>query len=213
VTGPLPAALAAVLAIVVMAGAVTAVAAREQRLAVLGLMIALAGAPFLGDPLPDVRGMVARIAGAALVAYVLLMAVRAGPAAATRAAVPASPAAMSWPVAAVAALAATLIVVAASDAATVLSDGVAARPSLPAAAAGAALLVVAAAPVAVAADPLRLTIGLLLAVAAAALLGASVNGPATALAELCVAVLLGVLATAGSHLARVTQSIRAPGRQ
>jgi len=45
-------ALLAVAAIVTVAGALVAITGRDARVAVIGLVVTLAAAPFLADPLP-----------------------------------------------------------------------------------------------------------------------------------------------------------------
>ncbi len=62
-------------AFAVTAGAVVAVSAREARLALVGLVVALAAAPFLADPLPPLSTLAARVIGAALAAYLVRVAV------------------------------------------------------------------------------------------------------------------------------------------
>ena len=64
-------------ALVVTAGAVTAISAREARAALVGLAIALVASPFLGDPLPQVSTLAMRVVGAALAAYLLRAALEA----------------------------------------------------------------------------------------------------------------------------------------
>jgi len=200
VTAPLPAVIAGALAIAVMAGAVAAVSAREARVGILGLLVALAGSPFLADPLPDARGIVARIASAALVAYLLLMAVRGRPDAP-------GPRVAGWPLATLVAVTAAVTVLAASggpDLAGLVMPATAGL-FLPAAAAGAAVLAVAAAPVVLATEPLRLSVGLLLAAVGTSLVAASISGPASPLADLCLAGLLGTLAGGGTLLHHVSR--------
>jgi hypothetical protein len=239
VTGPLPAAITAVLAVVVIGGAAIAVGSREQRPAILGLLVALSGAPFLADPMPDPRGIAARIASAALVAYLFLMATRANgdatdpmPSSGTAAAsgpLPSSLAsvAVPWPVALLVAATAAAVAIAAvlgSDlpgsaglprgAGLPGTSGVpeppgapllAAAPFIPAAAAGAALVALAAAPILLATHPLRLAQALVLAGAGAPLVLASVTGPPSPFSDLCLALLLAVVAGAGGLLHTISQ--------
>jgi hypothetical protein len=63
--------LLAAVALVVVAGTVVAVAARDPRVAILGLAVVLIGSPVLVDPLPDPLGLAARFVGAILAAYLL----------------------------------------------------------------------------------------------------------------------------------------------
>jgi len=69
------------LAVLVVAGAVAAVAAATPRLAVLGLFVALVGAAYVADPVPGVVGLVARLAGSTLGALLVWIALRRAPAA------------------------------------------------------------------------------------------------------------------------------------
>lgn len=64
-------------AFVVTAGAVVSVSARESRLALVGVALALAGAPFLAQPLPPISTLATRVIGAALAAYILRAALAA----------------------------------------------------------------------------------------------------------------------------------------
>jgi hypothetical protein len=216
VTGPLPAAITAVLAVVVMGGAVAAVGAREHRAAILGLLVALAASPFLADPMPDPRGITARIAGAALAAYLLLIGARDGD--------ETGAAPVPWPlatlVAATAGVAAAAAVLGSSLPAGSLSATGLPEPAgtpllansifVPAGAAGAALLALAAAPIVTAGAPLRLALGLGLAGAALSLLLVAVSGPMSPLADLCLALLVAAIAGAGAMLHRIA---RRPGSQ
>ncbi len=65
------------IAIAVTAGAVIAISAREARVALVGLAIALGAAPFLGDPLPPASTLAMRVIGGALAAYLLRAALNA----------------------------------------------------------------------------------------------------------------------------------------
>ncbi|MBI2763383.1 MAG: hypothetical protein HYX54_06510 [Chloroflexi bacterium] len=62
-------------AFAVTVGAVVAVSAREARAALVGVAVALAAAPFLGDPLPPLSTLATRVVGAALAAYLIRVAV------------------------------------------------------------------------------------------------------------------------------------------
>ncbi len=66
----------AAVALVVVAGTVVAVAARQPRVAILGLAIVLIGSPVLADPLPAPLGLASRFVGAILMAYLLWIAAR-----------------------------------------------------------------------------------------------------------------------------------------
>ena len=63
-------------AIIVLAGAVVGVSARDARIALAGLAVTLFVAPFLADPLPTPLALGARVAAAALAAYLPWIAVR-----------------------------------------------------------------------------------------------------------------------------------------
>jgi hypothetical protein len=204
--------IAVLLAAAVVGGAVVAVSTRGPRLAVLGLLVALLAAPFVADPLPDLRGVAARIAGGVLAAYPLLMVSRGAPE-------PTTGSRGGWPADALLAVTAAVMAVAASvgwDVAGGLGtglpgdagafdgafDGAFPGPYLPAVAAGAALLAVAAGPVGFARDPFRLTIGLCLGVLGLSLVQTALGGPPSAFTDLCVAVLLATIAGGGALLAR-----------
>jgi hypothetical protein len=220
-TGPLPAAITAALAVVVIGGAVAAVGAREHRVALLGLLVSLCGSPFLADPIPDARGVAARIAGAALAAYLLVMATRddaQAPGAAP----------ISWPVALLIGTTAAIAAAAAVSGSSLPGGGssgaglpepvgapLAAPPLfVPAAAAGAALLVLGATPMTMTSEPLRLATGLVLATAGTALALAAVSGPGSPLTDLCLAVLLAAIAWAGGLLHRLSHPPRSqPARR
>ncbi len=166
------------LAVLVAAGGVVAVSAREPRFAVLGLIIALVGSAYVADPLPGLVALGARLVGAVLAGYLIWVALRRAPA-------PTAGWQVGWPGAvavAVAAFAAGWL--AAGALAVALGSSIIEGPSaagaaaalvegspVPRAALGAAFALVAlgAAPVLVARDVLRLGIGLLLLVAAAGL--------------------------------------------
>jgi hypothetical protein len=207
-TSSLPTTITAVLAMVVVAGGVAASSSREHRMATLGLLVALAASPFLADPLPDARGIVARIAGAALVATLLLMAVRRHPA-------PAGTTIAGWPVAALVAVSAAVTIAAATEMGT-FGSILPADPALflPASMAGAGLMALAAAPIVFGGEPLRVATGLLLGVAGASLLAAGAGGPGTAFGDLCLAVLMGTLAGAGGQLHHLSNAARpVPGHR
>ena len=70
-----------ILAVLVVAGAVAAVAAATPRLAVLGLLLAAVGAAYVADPLPGPLGLGARLAGTTLGIYLVWISLRGAPAA------------------------------------------------------------------------------------------------------------------------------------
>lgn len=69
-----------VAAVAVAVGAVVAMSARLPRLAILGLLVALLGAPSVTHAVPDPLGAAPRLIGAVLGAYLLWIAVRDAPA-------------------------------------------------------------------------------------------------------------------------------------
>lgn len=68
-----------ILSVIVVVGAVTAVAAATPRAAVLGLLVALLGAAYVADPLPGPVGLGARVAGTTLGTYLVWIALRRAP--------------------------------------------------------------------------------------------------------------------------------------
>src|SRR5688572_4946273 len=58
-------------ALAVVLGAIVAGSARNARTAVLGLILALVGASFVADPLPDTLALAGRLVGAMLGGYLL----------------------------------------------------------------------------------------------------------------------------------------------
>lgn len=63
-------------AIVTVAGALAAIAGRDARIALAGLVVALAAAPFLADPLPTPAALGTRIVAALLAGYLLFIVLR-----------------------------------------------------------------------------------------------------------------------------------------
>jgi hypothetical protein len=70
----------ALIGVAVLAGAVVAVAARESRVTVLGLALALIAAPLVVAPPPSVLPLAGRLVAAILAGYLLWIAVRHAPA-------------------------------------------------------------------------------------------------------------------------------------
>lgn len=213
----LTAVIAVLLAVAVVGGAVVAVSTRGPRLAVLGLLVALLAAPFVAEPLPDLRGIASRIAGAVLAAYPLLIAVRGSAASTTGSR-------GGWPADALLAVTAAVAAGAAAagwDVAGSLGagpsgepgsiEGVIPGPYLPAIAAGAAVVALAVGPVGFARDPLRLTIGLCLGMLGLTLVQAALSGPPSAFTDLCVAVLLATMAGGGALLTGAARRQAAAG--
>ncbi len=63
-------------AVVTVAGALAAIAGRDARIALAGLVVALASAPFLADPLPTPAALGVRIVAALLSGYLLFIVLR-----------------------------------------------------------------------------------------------------------------------------------------
>ncbi len=207
-----------VLAVLVTAGGVAAVSAREPRLAALGLFVALVGSTYIADPLPDLVALGARLVGAVLGGYLVWIALR-GPAAPT----------MGWQIgwpgaAAIGAAAFTAGWLAANSLGTALAAGGGEGPSaagvatalaggslVPRAgiAAAIALAALGAAPVALARDALRSGIGLMLLVAASALVRNALAPDVDEILELGMAVLTALAGAAAAGL--VAASIRTQG--
>ncbi|MEW6224076.1 MAG: hypothetical protein AB1627_05545, partial [Chloroflexota bacterium] len=78
------------LGVVVAAGAVVGVSAREPRFAVLGVLVVLLASGYVADPLPGTIALGARLVGAVLGGYVLWIALRRAPA-------PTAGSRMGWP--------------------------------------------------------------------------------------------------------------------
>jgi len=203
VTTGAPLILGLVILLVVGAGATTAVSLRDARVAILGLLVAVLAAPFLVDPLPDLRGVAARVAGGVLAVYPLIVATRTQPAT--------SGSRGGWPAdAAIALTAAVTVVVAAlawatsvgadTEAGSLGFPGGVLAPGgvhLPAVAGGAALMVMGASPSAFARDPLRIVIGLFLEVLGVSLILAGLTGPPTPLVDFGITLLLVTLGSGG----------------
>lgn len=136
-------------ATVVLAGAVAAASARQIRLALLGLAIALVAAPILADPIPDTLALAARILGAIIAAYLLWIATRARSEALIE-----TP--LGWPAEAVLAAAAAVV------GWGLAADTTRALGPPEAVAAGAALILLSLRPITLGREPVRVGIGLLL---------------------------------------------------
>jgi hypothetical protein len=68
--------LLTIAAIVTVAGALVAITGRDARVAVIGLVVTLAAAPFLADPLPTWPALATRVVAALLGGYLLFMVLR-----------------------------------------------------------------------------------------------------------------------------------------
>ncbi len=196
-----------VFTIVVIAAAALAVSTRDARIAIIGLLVALLAAPFVAEPVPDLRGIGARLAGAVLGTYPLWMIYRGGEETTTGSR---GGAVIDGMVAIVAALAAASAAVGWDVAGRLNANGLGELiaqlgrigtslepPFLPAIGAGGALLVLAVSPVAFAREPLRLTLGLTLAMLGATLVQAGLGGPPTPFTNLCGALALAAVSAGG----------------
>jgi hypothetical protein len=197
------------LAGLVVAGGVAAASATTPRFAILGLLQVLAWSAFVADPLPGPQGLLARLAGSALGAFLLWVALRRAPAVMPAAAV-------GWPGAVAIAVAAFVAGwLGAGSLGGALAAGTGTGPTLghvgaalvagspvPRAALGAALaLATLAVPqVLLARDTLRLGVGVLLLVAAGGLATNALIGLPDDVASLGTAVLSAV---AGAGVAAV----------
>jgi hypothetical protein len=175
-------------ALAVALGAVVAVSARNARAAVLGLVLAMIGAAFLADPLPDSLGLAGRLVGAVLAGYLLWIAGR-DPDAWT------GGSRLGWP--------AELLVGGAAAVAGYASHGLGAPAAGPvvAATAGFALAALAVAPVLNGRDVLRIGLGLGLLVTGAVLVRTSLGGTPAPLEQLVIAGLGAILGGVTAALA------------
>ncbi len=197
-------------ALAVTAGSVTAISARDGRTALVGLAIALGVAPFLGDPLPQVATMAARVVGAALTAYLLRAAIAAAPAAPARGPRPPSGSRIGWPAEALLAAAAWIVAVSlARGLADLAPSGPGAAstdvigyftPAAVAAAAGLASMSVAIVPAFAGRDALGTTIGSLVLIQGVLLFRIGVAGPPGDLEQLGGVMLLLAIGVAGAWL-------------
>lgn len=182
-------------ALAVVLGAVVAGSARTAREAALGLIIALLGSAFVGDPLPDSLGLAARVVGAVLGGYLMWIAGRGHDArtGGTR---------LGWP--------ADLLVAAAAATVGYGSHGLGAPAEGPALAqaAGFALVALSVAPIVNGRDILRIGIGLHLLVGGAVLVRAALGGTPEPLEQLLIAALVAVL---GGTVAAVAVAARGDG--
>ena len=209
-----------VLAVLVVAGAVTAVAAATPRAAVLGLLVATLGAAFVTEPFPGIEGMLARIIGTTLGAFLVWIALRGAPGRLP----PASAGWLGSGAIAVAAFAAGWLAAGGLDAALDAAVG----PGGGSGAAGVPKALVEGSPVARAAiaaafalvalglpqiafprDTLRLGTGCLLLLAAAGLAGNALAGQLDDVVELALAVLTALAFTGAAAV--IAASIRHGG--
>ncbi len=200
-------------ALTVVAGAIVAVSARDARLALAGLAIALVASPLLVDPLPAALPLLARILAALLAVELLWIAARLTPGT-TRGSL------VGWPVETLAALAAGVVgVIVASAAAPSSAPADSAAVPLPAILGSAfALGALAVVPVVTGRDALRLATGAALLVTAALALEAGAVGAPTAFEQLVAAGAVVAVGAAGAALianafaARGDLSLAGPAR-
>jgi hypothetical protein len=176
----------------VVLSAVVAGSSRDARVAIVGLVAALAGGALVVDPLPDPLAVAARIVAAALAGYLLRIAVRRAPT--TRGTW------LGWP----AEIAIAGAAFAAGVAAVVGPIGETIGPlggspaGTPALATGFALVAVSATGLLDVRDGFRLAIGLLLLTAGVDLIRTGLAGPPSALEDLAVGGLMVGLGAAGA---------------
>jgi hypothetical protein len=183
-------------ALAVVLGAVVAGSARNARTAVLGLIVALLGASFVADPLPDTLALAGRLVGTTLGGYLLWVVGRGTD---TRAEPRTGGSRIGWPTEAIIAAAAATVGFG--------SHGLGAPATGPAVAqaAGFALAALAIAPILNGRDILRVGIGLNLLVGGAILARTGLGGTPDALEQLIIAGLLAVLGGAVAALAASAQ--------
>ncbi len=204
-----------ILAVVVAAGGVVAVSAREPRFAALGMVVALIGAAFVGDPPPGAAALAVRVVGGVLGGYLVWVALRGAPP-------PTTGWRVGWPGAAAVAIVAfaigwlaagsigSTLATGAGDGPTVgAAASLAAGSLVPRAALGAALSLaaLAAAPVLVGRDVLRLGLGLLLLLTATGLIRSALGVGPDGIVELGLAVLTALSGAAVAGLVGRSLSI------
>jgi len=183
--------LLALAAIVTVAGALAAITGRDARFALAGLVVALAAAPFLADPLPTPAALGTRIVAALLAGYLLFIVLRETTAV-TRGSL------VGLPAETLAAAAAFVIGYGTS--------GLGSAPLGPAAASatGFALAVIAVAPIVRGADIFRLGVALAILVTGAELIRVGLAGTPAPLEQLMTAALtVGLLGTVAVLCANV----------
>ena len=182
-------------ALAVVLGAVVAASARNARTAVLGLIVAMIGATFLAEPLPDSIGLAARLVGAVLAGYLLWIAGRDSTART-------GGSRLGWP--------AEVLVAAAAAAVGYGSHGLGAPATGPvlAQAAGFAIAALAVAPLVNGRDTLRIGLGLNLLMSGAVLVRIGLGGTPQNLEQLAIA---GLVAMLGGATAAVAVAARSDG--
>jgi hypothetical protein len=188
-------------ALAVVVGAVVAVSARNARTVILGLVVALVGAAFVADPLPDTLGLAGRLVGATLAGYLLWIVGRGGD---QQIDPRTGGSRLGWPAEALIAATATTVGFG--------SHGLGAPATGPALAqaAGFALAAVAIAPMINGRDVLRVGTGLILLACGAVLVRTGLGGTPEALEQLLIAGLLAVLGGAVAWLAAAARTETSP---
>ncbi len=197
-----PALVAVVL--VVCAGAVVAVSARDWGAAAIGIAIALVASSLLSDPLPSVAVLGVRVVAGLLVAAILRAALRDGPR---------QPSPLGWPAEALIATAGAVaglgLPVGPAGPAAAGSGDVTLTAMALVVATGCALLALGIAPLVHGESGGRRAIGLVLVTQAVLLLRLGVAGPAVDLEEIARAALLVVSGATGALIARAATDARA----
>lgn len=181
-------------ALAVLAGAIVAVTARDPRVLVVGLAVALLLVPLVAAPIASPLGLAARFAGSILGAYLLWVGVRdGGPTGGSR---------IGWPSEALLGLAAFIVGYG--------THGLGAAPLGPpeAQAAGFALAAIAVAPLATGRDVVRIGIGLIVLLQGALLIRVGLGGTPGDLEQLLGAALV---AAVGGAVAALTYTARMDG--
>jgi hypothetical protein len=183
------------IAVVVIAGAVLAVATTVPRGTVLGLLVVLLASPLVASPWPAALPMLARIAAALLAGRLLLVGLRGDD-------LTTGGSQLGWP--------AEALIAAAAAVAGFASHGLGAVAVGPAEAqaAGFALGALSAAPLIVGRDALRIGVGSLLLLQAAILVRQALDAPPTDGEQLVYAMLTIAL---GGAIAVITTAARAAG--
>lgn len=189
-------------ALAVVLGAVVATSARDARTAVLGVIVALIGASFVTDPLPESLALAARLVGATLGGYLLWIVGRGSD---TRAEPRTEGSRLGWPT--------EILVAAAAGAVGFGSHGLGAPAAGPAVAqaVGFALAALSVAPILNGRDVLRIGIGLNLLVTGSVLVRTGLGGTPEALEQLLVAGLLAVLGGVVAAIAAASREDGTPG--
>lgn len=182
-------------ALAVLLGAVVGASARTTRTAVLGLILAMVGASFLAEPLPDSLGLAARLVGTLLAGYLLWIAGR-DPDART------GGSRLGWP--------AELLVATAAAVVGYGSHGLGAPANGPALAqaAGFALAALAVAPIVNGRDVIRIGLGAIMLITGGILVRTGLGGTPGNLEQLMTA---GLVAVVGGVVAAMAVAARTDG--